>query len=443
MRTDDGRAMRYVGVRQIVIDGEPTPVPYWEPPQLFAGQTVAIVGGGPSHADIDLDLLRGHRFIAINSACRKVRPIATADDWLYFHDNSWAENRADLVRDWPGRVVSPNRSVKARLKGDADRINFDWVAEHMAAPNDAVGGSSGHAAACAAAVLGAKRIILIGFECRHVNGRTHGHDDYGDQSGDIYAAFRDNFLPGWRALAPAFKRMGVQIINATPQSAVAEFPFMPLRDALQPDGMIRGPVVASFFAPRYDKWGCDYDKLLHLLDASCRRLALRHMVISDKPRPGLETALFDLPDNLMMALLDGQRQFLECVEGPVLFVGADSLITRDPFAIAPDCQLALTFGPFTDCPMNNGFMLCRDIAACAVAWADAIALGPKNWGDDQRCQLAAFEASGLRIARLRCEDQNWAPENVTDACKPTVVHFRGHRKDWMPQWAQRHMGIAA
>jgi len=62
--------MRYVGPRHFHIDTPPfVPVP-WQPDSSFQGQTVVIVGGGPSHAALDLNVLKGIRFIAVNSACR-------------------------------------------------------------------------------------------------------------------------------------------------------------------------------------------------------------------------------------------------------------------------------------------------------------------------------------------------------------------------------------
>jgi len=203
-------------------------------------------------------------------------------------------------------------------------------------------------------------------------------------------------------------------------------------------------IVASFFAPRVEKWGCDYDALLMMLDASCRRLGLRHVVISDRNRPApLETTRFDLPENLMLALLDGQRQFLAVTPGPVLLVGADCLVTRDPkpFFVG---NMAVTIGPFSDCPMNTGAIFCADGPTCAPVWQAALDRRPLEWGDDQRALYAALKTSGLDYCELPCEAHNWAPDHVGDhAGMPTVVHFRGRRKTFMAEWARRHMGLAA
>jgi len=204
-------------------------------------------------------------------------------------------------------------------------------------------------------------------------------------------------------------------------------------------------IIASFFAPREDRWGCDYDALLMLLDASCRRFGLRHIVISDSERPApLETARFDLPSNLMQALLDGQRQFLAATPGPVLLVGADCLLTRDPRPYLAGDITITTSPTFSDCEMNTGAIWCADGPACAPVWEAAVDWRPTEWGDDQTSLYACVRASGLDVRRIRAEDGNWAPANVDDpAGMPVVVHFRGRRKAWMADWAERHLGLAA
>lgn len=214
--------MRYVGPRHIVIDDNPAPVPFWTP-DAWGAETAVIVGGGPSHVAIEPDRYRPFRLIAVNSACRHVRSVATERDILYFADNSWADRFEGLIRDWPGIVVTSNRNTKARLGSLVNRLDFDAVMSHMQAMPDYVGASSGHTAACLAAMMGASQIVLIGFEGGYVNGRSHGHTDYVQHDEH---AFRERFLPGWTGLAPAFRRLSVKVWNATPQSAVTDFPMV-------------------------------------------------------------------------------------------------------------------------------------------------------------------------------------------------------------------------
>lgn len=215
--------MRYVGPRHFHIDNDPSPIEVWQPDRSLEGQTVVIVGGGPSHATLDLDLLSRHRFIAVNSGCRKVRPVATGADMLYFTDNAWAENRPDIVSDWPGLVVTTNSRAKRRLGPAIHYIDPLTLPVAMGVIPDHAQASSGHIAAVLAVLMGAASLVLVGFECRAVDGRTHGHDDY--QQHDL-AAFTERFLPGWRALAKVFAARGVDVRNASPGSAIDVFPFV-------------------------------------------------------------------------------------------------------------------------------------------------------------------------------------------------------------------------
>lgn len=222
--------MRYVGPRHIVHDGTPLP-DYWEPDQSFQGETVAIIGGGPSLATFNLGLLKGHRFVATNSSCRRLAQIAAPDDILYFTDNSWAENRPELVDGWPGRAVTSNRNARIRIGSSVLWFDILELTTWAQTRPDYVQASSAHIAACLAARMGAARLVLIAMECREIGGRTHGHDDYRMQD---LNPFTERFIPGWDALAAVFDRIGVAVVNATPGSAITAFPKAALADALVP-----------------------------------------------------------------------------------------------------------------------------------------------------------------------------------------------------------------
>lgn len=200
-------------------------------------------------------------------------------------------------------------------------------------------------------------------------------------------------------------------------------------------------IVASFFAPREERWACNYLDLLQVLDASCRRVGLRHLCISDTELQIVDALICNLPHNLMAAILDGQRQCLEWATEPVLFVGADCVLTRDPRPVMAG-DITITIGPFSDCEMNTGAIWCADPAKCAPVWREAVDLEPCAWGDDQRALYTAIDASDLDVRKVRCEEHNWAPTDATDAAGlPTVAHFRGNRKRFMAEWARHHLGV--
>jgi hypothetical protein len=82
-------------------------IAFWSVAREWAGETVFIVGGGPSVLGVDLEALRGQRVIAINSSVYKL-PWA---DILYFGDWRWwnePDNRA-AVASFRRRVVTVSR----------------------------------------------------------------------------------------------------------------------------------------------------------------------------------------------------------------------------------------------------------------------------------------------------------------------------------------------
>ncbi len=221
--------MRYVGPRHFHIDANAPPPVAWAWTPESAGQVVTIVGNGPSLAAVSPEALRGHRHVAINSACRWAAPIATAADFLYFADNSWNENHPALAEAWPGVVVTCNRYAAARLAQRARLLDVTALSIAAQGNPDHLHASSAHTAAVLAAAMGAARVVLLGMDGRIVAGRSHWHDDYQSLDPSPYA---DRFIPGWLGVAAVVEAMGVEIVNATPNSAVVGIPFLPLPKAL-------------------------------------------------------------------------------------------------------------------------------------------------------------------------------------------------------------------
>jgi hypothetical protein len=90
-------------------------------------------------------------------------------------------------------------------------------------------GNTGAAAISIAAHAGASRIILLGFDMKLGDtNRQHWHDAY--KRGEFTSEERLKKLPftrhllGFEQIAIDAKRLGIEIINANPDSAIKEFP---------------------------------------------------------------------------------------------------------------------------------------------------------------------------------------------------------------------------
>lgn len=175
-------------------------------PKLFDGR-VFILGGGPSLDRATVDRLRGYHVIAINSVARWC-PWAEV---LVFSDWSWCRDNRPLVDAWPGMIVTSSARA-ARVLPDHLRVALVPPLPGM---------TSGHLAVDVAAELGAAEVVLLGFNCRTVAGRSHCHDDYAAQWSDT--VYRERILPLWAGWRARMEAKGVRVINATRGSAIMEF----------------------------------------------------------------------------------------------------------------------------------------------------------------------------------------------------------------------------
>lgn len=178
----------------------------WNPTRIWADQTVFIVGGGPSLRRFDFSRLRNRHVLAVNAAGYDV-PWAKV---LFFRDPEWYRDNETLVLNWAGLVVSVSREAK-RVNPRVLRV--------------AVGGrlrrarTSGHMAVDLAGMMGASRIILLGFDHNRDGGNYHGrHRGPGLE-------YTGGLLEQWDAYKKTAKREGIVILNATRRSRITAFPF--------------------------------------------------------------------------------------------------------------------------------------------------------------------------------------------------------------------------
>lgn len=207
---------------------------YWTPELVFAGETVFCLASGPSLTQSVAEVVRGRRSIVVNSSCM----LAPWADVLYFTDSSWYAARQKLVEEWPGLVVSQSRNAKIELPDKVKRVKGFGEPSYMVTEFPAIGSgvirqgrSSGHTAVALAIAMAAKTIVLLGYDMRLVDGREHCHSEYKPEGRDL-GQYATDFVPAFSGWNAAALKMGVQILNATPGSAVTEFPFVDLDDVL-------------------------------------------------------------------------------------------------------------------------------------------------------------------------------------------------------------------
>lgn len=189
----------------------------------FEGSTALIFATGPSLPEI----WNGHRSelpkIAVNDAWH----IVPDADVLYACDTKWWEHHWHEVREYPALKVGYETTIKDvyPLMGTGE-TGFDGKLGKVRH-----GYNSGHQATHLAAQLGAKRIILIGFDMHDKNGEHF----FGQHPQKIRVSLSfDLYVDRFRYLASALEKRGIEVLNCTPGSALPWFPIVDLEDVLDP-----------------------------------------------------------------------------------------------------------------------------------------------------------------------------------------------------------------
>ena len=208
----------------------------------WANETAFLLAGGPSLLGFNAEVLRGAgRVVTVNDSWR-LAPWAAVH---YFCDASWyhlqlTQNRHSTdghtdfhTHRFEGFWVSGSYAafdvhpyVRAlRLGGRTGLSDDPAVLRH--------GSNSGYQAINLAYLYGALRIILLGYDMHVVANRTHWHNE--SRPDDFAGIMRNTMLPTFETLVEPLARAGVEVVNATPGSAISCWPCAALADVLSVD----------------------------------------------------------------------------------------------------------------------------------------------------------------------------------------------------------------
>lgn len=197
-------------------------------PRDWEGETAAILGGGPSLTEADVAAVRGLRTIAINNCCYR----APWADALYACDVRWFTWHPEAAKGWRGELWTlENTKIVPEYPHIRNLRNYGKAGWIDAADGIMTGANSGYQAIQIAAKRGARRILLLGFDMRAVDGRRHWHHEHPAPTWD--GVYKSRFLPHFPALAEALAARSVEVINCTLGSALTVWPIMSLADALR------------------------------------------------------------------------------------------------------------------------------------------------------------------------------------------------------------------
>lgn len=188
--------------------------------QPFPGQwrEAVCIASGPSLTEADVEQVRawreakeGRHVVVVNTTFR----IAPWADALYALDRKWWDN-------YGAEVNSIFTGDRASFNPQSSR----WRVTHLPAVKSYR--NSGAGAVNFSAWRGAKRIVLLGYDCQRSGGKAHWHPDHPVGMGN--AGSINRWHEDFGKLAKILS--GVEVINATRETALKCWPRETLEKAL-------------------------------------------------------------------------------------------------------------------------------------------------------------------------------------------------------------------
>jgi hypothetical protein len=169
-----------------------------------------------------LQSIHNKHIIGINNAYR----IGNWIDVLFFGDCNWFLAHNQSLNKFQGLKVSccPRFAKKNKKYRGIKYLEKDSSRRHGISNNKSKvswNANSGAAAISLAVHFGVKRIVLLGFDMRSQNKTSHWFGYHGLYPKKISY---NRHLRGFPAIAKDAKRLGIEIINISPNSTIEEFP---------------------------------------------------------------------------------------------------------------------------------------------------------------------------------------------------------------------------
>lgn len=163
--------------------------------------------------------------IAVNDSYR----LCPHANFLYACDGDWWDTHIKSVRRifsgelWTQCLPTSEKYSLSRIEGDGkpglglEKIHF--------------GNSSGYQAVNLAYLWGAKEIILLGYDCQKIDGKSHW---FGEHPDSLRADSKYNdWVNYYNQMAKDLKAKGVKVINCSKNSAITAFEKKTIYEALQ------------------------------------------------------------------------------------------------------------------------------------------------------------------------------------------------------------------
>lgn len=194
-------------------------------PRCFKGETVVIIASGASLTQADIDYCQGKAKVVVINDNHRLAPWA---DLLYAADPQWWD-RYGGVPEFKGQKWTQDKEAAERyglhhvagywnpgISTDPHHIHYGW--------------NSGFQAANLVFLMGAARILLLGFDMKMTAGKRHW---FGNHPGELN---RDIDFNKWAhhmdKAAKRYAKHGCEVINCSRETALVEYKKALINDCL-------------------------------------------------------------------------------------------------------------------------------------------------------------------------------------------------------------------
>ena len=191
---------------------------------IYKDETIFIIGGGPSLKNFNFDLLKRKKVIAINKAFLTV-PWANVLYWTDSRFYNWFKAQIHAFKGL--KVTNKPKPVTDDIINlrDTGRTGLDLDRSSLRHGNN-----SGYAAINLAVHLGAKKIVLLGYDMSLSGNKSHWHEGYSTPTN--HKVYKNSMLPHFDTLVDPIKKLGIEIWNANPNSDLTCFPKCTIEEGL-------------------------------------------------------------------------------------------------------------------------------------------------------------------------------------------------------------------
>jgi len=199
-------------------------MPRWKPDKKWQDQDVFIIGGGTSLEGFDWNLLKDKRTIGCNDAYMLGEEVCKL---CVFGDSRWFDAHKDKVGLYKG-VLFTNakryRNTNIKMPSGKWLWTTPRISQGLGVDRLAWNRNTGAVAVNLALILGAKRVILLGFDMHlSKDGRPNWHKNklLSQPDAKVYKRFIQGFVKLNEAMAETFPN--AEIINVTDDSGLNVF----------------------------------------------------------------------------------------------------------------------------------------------------------------------------------------------------------------------------